>query len=408
MIAVVISVLISLGSALADSGPLVDGGKAIVCRGQDGSIKSAELLDSFEARILYGMHPEKSKTESWTLLAKERIQRLEKLAPLRSERYYRLLSKLENSSLFLPSPLVLLKGDNFIAIPRGCGIEQAAILQPVRFDEDKLLVIQKQIWDALSISDRTNLMVHSVINKDQEDILRQDTSTIRYLVALMSANKVPDFESDQDLLLFFRDRLHFSEAETRSGFNIALQDTRLAFYPKGGLLKAALLLDRVKENIPLKLVAGTIYPLRRGYTDLYLENSPQPGAKIEVEFYPSGRLRCLQPEGHGLLVRSELLRPNLTRLVHATSFADNEGNSVSCLFALYGGYDQAGHEVKQSYYYAKNAKWLPVDTKPALDDHGRLDLSTLTPILFNDTFAWQVHANNRLRIPLPTCGGATP
>jgi len=174
-------------SALAEGGQ-THGGTAIVCRTPEGAISSAEPLDLFEARELYGI-----RTIAVKDVATERVRMLNDLAKVYAGRsvYPNHLKKTLDAfhDRFRPlAPNVRLEliPDAFPKISKkGCAIEQLAA-----FQQNGEILLDSEIFGTLSPLGRLALELHeSVYYLDRKWSKAKDSVFARKLVGLLLADQ---------------------------------------------------------------------------------------------------------------------------------------------------------------------------------------------------------------------------
>ena len=132
-----------------------NGGVSVVCRNKKGNIKSAELLDIYEGREIYGKkyNPEYHFEIEWALRGK-----LAKYPQFFGQIKYqqRLLPK----AIFVPlGNDIILTNDAFPLIKKkGCEFEQLA-----NYTDDGELLISQEIYEELDLFNRAALFIHESI-----------------------------------------------------------------------------------------------------------------------------------------------------------------------------------------------------------------------------------------------------
>lgn len=183
-----LALALPLEPARAEGGQ-THGGTAIVCRNGDGSIASAEVLDSFEARELYGL-----KQIGVGDVAKARTELLDDLDRRFAGRslypkYLRdTLADLHGRFKLLdPKVRLELIPDVFPKISRkGCAIEQLASFD----DKSGEIRLDSEIFKALSPAGRLALEMHeSVYYLDRKWAKAKDSVFARKLVGLLLATQ---------------------------------------------------------------------------------------------------------------------------------------------------------------------------------------------------------------------------
>ena len=176
------------------------GGNAVVCRAKDGKIKSAELLDLFEARILYRRTVVYSKDH-------RDLQATRNVQPLYDANDLGFMSLTSNLETVLRIAHVLPNGvalqpinDTFSPVlPKNCKIEQLAAYQI-----NNELYIDGEIWAHLDMTNQAALYAHEAIYKTLRDYGATNSIRARKLVGLLFSDTVnlkpvltPDVPNDQ-------------------------------------------------------------------------------------------------------------------------------------------------------------------------------------------------------------------
>ncbi len=135
------------------------GGKSIVCRDSQAKIISAETLDLYEAKNIYGLQP---KTFSGSL--DQAITTIESDIQGTMDQpeihLFPLFSRVRKIMKFVPPTVVLKPVDDAaeVVLPSGCNLEQLA-----HYIDDELLLVSEEIWNALSLTDKAALITHEAI-----------------------------------------------------------------------------------------------------------------------------------------------------------------------------------------------------------------------------------------------------
>jgi hypothetical protein len=134
-----------------------NGGSGVVCRNADGSIKSAELLDIYEGKALFGL-----KYSSLTGTIEENYKSIieDIYGKVLSPTEYMIFNHIKNSFVMLPEGVELepINDSLPIIIPRGCKIEQVA-----NFYNLKSIYIVSDIYNKLSDLDKLGLLLHEAL-----------------------------------------------------------------------------------------------------------------------------------------------------------------------------------------------------------------------------------------------------
>ncbi len=135
------------------------GGKSVVCRDANAKITSAETLDLYEAKHVYGLKP---KTFTGTLdQAVTAIEADLQMTMDQPEIHLFPLFRRVRKIMKFVSPSVVLKPVDDAAeaiLPSECQLEQLA-----HYIDDDLLLVSEEIWNALSLTDKAALITHEAI-----------------------------------------------------------------------------------------------------------------------------------------------------------------------------------------------------------------------------------------------------
>lgn len=346
-----------------------NGGQAIVCRDSGQKIQSAHLVDFHEAINLRQLYPLTSESE-WPAIAREWVQRLHKASPFRMARMKEVLedfvASLNQKDYLLQSRLVLAP-DDFGSVHNDCKVEQIVRVQTPRFAEDKRFLINSEIWQALSETDKAGVVVHSALILDNPTA--DQSLYIRYFVSILAADRVPELKSDQDRLEFFRDRLRFNYGEAQ-GLEILLIDpatrknAEVSFHPnrklESGILARIEMQDRGPEkNLRLLKVGTNQFRISNPEKDSTFDRGPQ------FTFYSNGRLRSVAMNIRGLIL-SSVFKGGEAKIANAV-FADQPENPLIC----------AGLESGFEYRTTRNT-WKKYDL-----------LAALSPVYFKNGQGWE-------------------
>jgi len=111
-----------------------NGGDVVVCKNDDGSIRSVELLDFYEAKVynntFYELGSNDSSIETKITIA---LERLERFAPGLAKTFQKQANSFIVETAFIPNAqLIDISDSHHLAIPSGCDINQIAIqIKPV-------------------------------------------------------------------------------------------------------------------------------------------------------------------------------------------------------------------------------------------------------------------------------------
>lgn len=152
------------------------GGKSIVCRDSAGAIISAEVLDLYEGRVMFGLNIQDSR-----LPMVDQINNSLNLIPASSRgliEYY--TRHIQNKMHVLPTGTQLLPiDDSFeVIVPVGCKAEQAA-----NYYNDNRILMSGDIWARLSETGKAALIIHEAVYAANRRVGATDSRQSRHIVA---------------------------------------------------------------------------------------------------------------------------------------------------------------------------------------------------------------------------------
>lgn len=160
------------------------GGRSVVCRDQENKIISAELFDFFEAPILYGQVINHNNEEIEAQV--EKISVKLETALSRSGMYSSNFKNIRSIIRFTPENVHLKPVDDSleaVELPAGCKNEQLAV-----YVDRNLILVDKEIWDELSLTDKAGLIVHEGIYAELRWFNEKDSRRTRKVVAHLFSN----------------------------------------------------------------------------------------------------------------------------------------------------------------------------------------------------------------------------
>lgn len=174
------------------------GGKAIVCRGEDGSISSAQLLDLYEAEARYGWTlrgPVGDLTDEYA----DYVSELRRIAgddrPFGDEDRAAFAESFERFYHFHPANEQLEDLEDVgatIAPPKGCGIEQLAIYD----DELEQIDVSSDIWNALDPLNQAATIAHEELYRNYRRAGDTNSEQVRKLVGQLFSTTPPPAHGD--------------------------------------------------------------------------------------------------------------------------------------------------------------------------------------------------------------------
>lgn len=132
------------------------GGKSIVCRDNSGIIQSAEILDLYEGRIMFGLNIYESN-EPMASQIKAALNAI----PVNSRGLIEVYAnQVQKNMKITPAGTQLLPIDDSFEViaPKGCTAEQAA-----NYYNDKMILVSGDIWANLSETGKAALILHEAV-----------------------------------------------------------------------------------------------------------------------------------------------------------------------------------------------------------------------------------------------------
>lgn len=181
----ILTVLMAL-SFSAFAGDKGNGGYSVVCRNDDGTIASAELLDIYEGRIIYNLQYTNNSLNPAALLSKAQYKvRTERAF---ADKFMREIKDINSNLIFIPAGNELeLTEDALPSIKKkDCQFEQLA-----NYTNNGEIIVSQEIYDHLDNLNRAALVVHEAVYAIRRKALGENTSDLsRKLTAYIMAEKL--------------------------------------------------------------------------------------------------------------------------------------------------------------------------------------------------------------------------
>lgn len=307
----VASVILGLGSLAAHAGnENGGGGGAVVCRNPDHSIMSVETLDIYEAKNMYGLYVPEQAGSVKEIVANIKVKLRDSLAQPEIH-LYPLIERVQSIMRFTQNGAKLEPVDDAAAIvlPKDCKIEQLA-----NYVDDNLLVVQHELWERLSNTQKAALILHEAIYRLERYEGATTSRRTRRIVASLFSNL--QLESVESGLPLNRKRCS------------ATKDNKLSYsfyyYPTSNNM-TKLQFTHFEGSTVYSLKTAVI-PFALPWWDSYIETAPC-GSEKRCNF-SGGDTRSVF-EGNGfIVVGRELAWDNSVRFY----FKDSKGelNYLSC------------------------------------------------------------------------------
>ncbi len=280
--ALTIFLLVALQQGAFASAKVVgNGGDAVVCRDQNNSIKSVEIFDYFEARVLREIYVELPDSNSPENIAIEALNTLKHFSPIRAEKYEKLIREFSENMKLVPN-LVDIPDSGHIAMPDGCGIEQLVVQQKPTFPEDKRFLVNNRLWPNMTDKQKAGMMLHEAFYTEALERSHDDSRKTRYFHSKMvstDAKNMTDKEFSE--LVQLSDFLFFelkSIVGVKSERLIGLYEHKLIFTQDDGNL------SEIKAYQQWREYFGLNNPLIDNFSDDYGSGTPYTENIYSIQF----------------------------------------------------------------------------------------------------------------------------
>lgn len=289
----VLTTLISLNTfAGSDGVGAGGGGTSVVCRDQDKNIRSAELLDLYEAQRVHGLKLINSTGDLRRdfELAVARTYALQGSPEMINEiDVQENLNKFFDLVIFKTEPLKLLPDVGAVPeLPSGCQLEQLAYFHdsPVMS-----LEVNKEIWDALDTRSRAALLSHEMLYVYERSLQEPTSESTREMVArIYSQNVDPVVEGlpSTATSLFAAEPLNSSMLTSAKTFSVVNADGPAIRFQLLQMAGRPLL---AKTSFDVNGINLKLQPkVNMAANNIYCEVA-EPNQNLEVELPLSGSLR---------------------------------------------------------------------------------------------------------------------
>ena len=181
----ILAVLVAL-SFSAIAGDKGNGGYSVVCRNDDGTIASAELLDIYEGRLIHNLNYTNNSLTVAALLSAAQYKVLTEKSF--SDKFIREIRSIHSNLVFIPEGNVLESTED--ALPsikkKDCQFEQLA-----NYTDNGEIIVTQEIYDHLDNLNKAALVVHEAVYAIRRKALGESTSVAsRKLTAYLMADKL--------------------------------------------------------------------------------------------------------------------------------------------------------------------------------------------------------------------------
>lgn len=167
-----------------------NGGDAVVCRDSSGAIVEANALDVYEASVLRGIELKPTGANGVKEAFAVLLERLKVVSPKRAGRYEKFVKYFESNVRFVNATLVDVPDSDHLVFPAGCSVEQLIIQQIPTTTFDSRFLVQKQVWNALSIDQQATMLMHEALLQESLDGYKNyneniETRALRFVNSLV-------------------------------------------------------------------------------------------------------------------------------------------------------------------------------------------------------------------------------
>lgn len=182
-------------------GDVGNGCVTVVDHFENGSFRSAEVLDYYEAAVLrkifYSLgDPQIPALDKVSLVFKK----LRRVDPERADRYQEKARRFFDNANLIPHVLLAKTNDwGYVtsALPPSAKIEQLIIQSPPKFPEDKLYTINQDLWDKLDNNHKAGAIIHEIVYEEAINKYgHKDSVNTRYFVSIISSDRLTAMSSE--------------------------------------------------------------------------------------------------------------------------------------------------------------------------------------------------------------------
>ena len=201
-----------------------NGGDAVVCRGSAGNLLSADALDVYEAKVLRSIDLKATGASTLEDSFAVLINRLKTFSPERAKRYKDFANFFSQNSLMVDAQLTDIPDSQNVITPTGCKVEQLIIQKEPETQFDKRFLVQKTLWESLSIDHRAAMLMHEALLRESLQMIGKyneviQTRELRYVNSLVFGFEVGDYYhtlKESDFVSGFLSIPNFELVETKA------------------------------------------------------------------------------------------------------------------------------------------------------------------------------------------------
>ena len=155
------------------------GGKSVVCRNPDKSIKSVELLDIFEAKNIYGLSINESSNDM-NFLVENLLPKLKGIDPMYNQfdedgikkNLNKELDNIKKNLYWVKNSILILTDDSYEKIiPKDCTIEQL-----INYTEQGEVFVDYELWTNMNSTNQAAALLHETLYSYFRNYYNEKTS----------------------------------------------------------------------------------------------------------------------------------------------------------------------------------------------------------------------------------------
>lgn len=183
--------LLAMMSLNANADRVGNGGDVVVCRNATNQITSIEALDIYEGRVRWRIEFDLGDSSLSPLEKVElALSRLDRVSPIRAQRYLEKAQQFEANALFLDNVELLdIPDSNHLVFPKNCKVEQIIVQRTPRFPDDRRYHVSNDLWKLLDSTNKAALILHEIIYEEALEFWHQDSVPTRYFNANLMSHR---------------------------------------------------------------------------------------------------------------------------------------------------------------------------------------------------------------------------
>lgn len=187
--ALLTALALAASASLTQAGNRIgNGGNAVVCQDAKGKVRSAELLDFYEAELPSAAStkaaPKTAQDEK--AIARDRLAGLQKVHPDLARQFQTRLAEISSELQFGEGvALQPIDDSKHLFTPRDpkCAVRQLAIRRSEPMPREKRFLVDQDTWKLLSPTARAGLLTHEIVYEYFSKLGETDSRKARYFNA---------------------------------------------------------------------------------------------------------------------------------------------------------------------------------------------------------------------------------